>query len=64
MSILRPGFYNSGGDITPEALSLAPNKWTPTSGDPKNAVYIPDINIPTERLLLAINMIMGFMRAS
>ena len=60
ISILRPIFYRTGGDIDPAALKLAPNKMIGTGGTPQQDVYIPDFNIPTDRLLLAIRLVLEF----
>ncbi len=59
MSIMRPIFYNPSGDLDPAAMQLAPNKMVPVS-NPQQNVFIPDFNIQTDRLLLAIKTVMDF----
>ena len=59
ISILRPFFYDAGGDIDAPVLKLAPNKGTPVS-DPTRNVFFPDISIKTDQLILAIRLVLEF----
>ena len=59
LSILRPFFYDPGGDIDAPVLKLGPNKGTPVS-DPSRNVFFPDIQIATEKLILAIRLVLEF----
>ncbi len=59
LSVLRPIFYDPGGDIQPEALKLAPNRMTPVAR-PNESVFIPDMTIQTDRLLNAIRLVLEF----
>lgn len=59
LQVLRPGFYDPSGDLDAGALSLAPNKLHPVS-DPQRQVYFPEFNIPTEKLILAIRLVLEF----
>lgn len=58
LSILRPGFYDSAGDIDAPVLRLAPNQINPVSNP--ESINFPDINIPTERLINAIRLVLEF----
>ena len=60
LSVMRPGFYDPSGDVDAPALNLAPNRLTPVS-NPSQSVFFPDINIPTERLILAIRLVLEFL---
>ena len=60
LSILRPIFYDPSGDLDPAAIQLAPNKMVPVSR-PNENVNIPKIDIPTERLILAIKLVGEFL---
>jgi hypothetical protein len=59
LSVLRPFFYDPSGSLIPQNVTLAPNKGIPVP-DPSRNVYIPDFQIPTERLLIAIKAVMEF----
>lgn len=59
LSILRPGFFDPTGDLQASALKLAPNKIMPVS-DPNKNIYFPDMTIQTEKLILAIRLILEF----
>ncbi len=59
LSILRPFFYDPGGDIDAPVLKLGPNKGTPV-GDPSRNVFFPDIQIATDKLILAIRLVLEF----
>ena len=59
LSVMRPFFYDPTGDLDPPAMKLAPNKGIPVP-NPSQNVYFPEINIPTERLINAVTMVMEF----
>ena len=59
LSILRPFFYDPGGDVDAPVLRLGPNKGTPVS-DPNRNLHFPDIQIQTDKLILAIRMVLEF----
>lgn len=59
LSIMRPGFYDPSGDLDAPALRLAPMKMTPLP-KPNESVNFPQIEIQTERLLLAIRLVLEF----
>ena len=59
LSVMNPVFYDPGGDIDAPVLKLQPNRMTPVS-DPTRNIYFPPINIPTEKLLNAIKLILEF----
>lgn len=59
LSVLRPFFYDNGGSLIPQNITLAPNKGIPVP-DPQRNVFIPDIQIPTERLMLALRGVLEF----
>ena len=59
LSVLRPGFYDPQGELRPSTIVIAPNKLIPLS-DPQRNVYFPDFQIATEKLLLAVRMVMEF----
>lgn len=59
LSILRPGFFDPTGDLQASQLSLAPNKIMPVS-DPNKNVYFPDMTIQTDKIILAIRLILEF----
>lgn len=59
LSVMRPFFYDPSGDLDAPALILAPNRGTPVP-NPSQNVYFPEINIPTERLINAVTMVMEF----
>lgn len=59
LAVLRPFFYDPSGDLDAPAVNLAPNKGTPLP-NPQQNIYFPEINIPTEKLLNAITMVMEF----
>lgn len=59
LSVLRPGFYDPGGDLDAGALRIQPNKMTPVP-NPSQNIYFPDVQIPTERLILAIRLCLEF----
>lgn len=59
LGILRPFFYDPGGDVDAPVLKLGPNKGTPVS-DPTRNVFFPDIRIQTEQLIIAIRLVLEF----
>ncbi len=59
LSIMRPGFYDPSGDLDAPALKLAPLKMTPIPRPNENIAF-PEIKIETERLLLAIRLVLEF----
>src|SRR3990167_6088615 len=59
VGILRPFFYDPGGDVDAPVLKLGPNKGTPVS-DPNRNVFFPDIQIQTDKLILAIRLVLEF----
>lgn len=59
LSIMRWGFYDPTGDYEPETHVAKPRSMYPVR-NPNQNVYFPDIQIPIERLLNAIRLIMEF----
>ena len=59
LSILRPGFYDPAGDLKPQNLKLAPNRLVPVTR-PQENVFFPPLEIPTERLINAIRLVLEF----
>ena len=59
LSVLRPGFYDPSGNLQPQNITLAPNKMIPVS-DPQRNIYFPNIEIPVERLLVAMKAVLEF----
>lgn len=59
LGVLRPFFYDPGGDVDAPVLKLGPNKGTPVS-DPTRNVYFPDIQIQTDKLILSIRLVLEF----
>ena len=59
IGILRPFFYDPGGNVDAPVLKLGPNKGTPVS-DPGRNVFFPDIQIATDKLILAIRLVLEF----
>lgn len=59
LSVMKPGFYDPSGNLNASALYLSPRKLIPVS-DPQRNVYFPPFDIPTERLLLAIRLVLEF----
>ena len=56
LGILRFGFYDASGDYNPETHTIAPLKMYPVT-NPQQAVYFPDISVPTERLIATLRVI-------
>lgn len=59
LAVLRPFFYDPSGDLDAPAINLGPNKGIPVT-DPQRNIYFPSLEIPTERLINAIRMILEF----
>ena len=59
LAVLRPFFYDPSGDVDAPALVLGPNKGIPVT-DPNRNVMFPQIEIPTDRLINAIRLVMEF----
>jgi len=59
LAVLRPFFYDPSGDVDAPALVLGPNKGIPVT-DPQKNVYFPQIDIPTDRLINAIRLVLEF----
>ena len=59
LQIMRPGFYDPHGDLDAAAMKLAPRIMTPLP-NPQQSVYYPEINIPTERLINAVRLVLEF----
>lgn len=59
LSVLRPGFYDPSGNLQPQNITLAPNKMIPVP-NPQQNIYFPNIEIPTERLLVAMRAVLEF----
>lgn len=59
LQVLKPGFYDPGGDMNAADLKIAPNKWSPVS-NPQQSIFVPEMNIQTERLVVAIRTVLEF----
>ena len=59
LSVLRPFFYDPGGDIDVPNMKFQPNKGIPIS-NPSQAVFVPEFNVRTEQLINAVRMCMEF----
>ena len=59
LSVLRPGFYDPSGNLQPQNITLAPNKMIPVP-NPQQNIYFPNIEISTERLLVAMRAVLEF----
>ena len=59
LAVLRPFFYDPSGDVDAPAIVLGPNKGIPIT-DPSRNVYFPPFDIPTERLINAIRLVLEF----
>lgn len=59
LAVLRPFFYDPSGDVDAPAIVLGPNKGIPIT-DPQKNVYYPPFEIPTERLINAIRLVLEF----
>ena len=59
LAVLRPFFFDPSGDIDAPAMNMGPNKGIPVT-DPQKNVMFPDVQIPTERLINSIRLVMEF----
>ncbi len=59
LAVLRPFFYDPSGDVDAPAIVLGPNKGIPVT-DPNHNILFPNIEIPTERLINAIRLVLEF----
>lgn len=59
LMVLRPGFYDPSGDLSPAALKLAPNKMTPVTR-PRDNVFFPEFTVPTEKLVGMVQVVLEF----
>lgn len=59
LAVLRPFFYDPSGDVDAPAIVLGPNKGIPVT-DPQKNVYFPQIDVPTDRLINAIRLVLEF----
>lgn len=59
LAVLKPFFYDPSGDVDAPAIVLGPNKGIPIT-DPVRNVYFPPFDIPTERLINAIRLVLEF----
>ena len=59
LAVLRPFFYDPSGDVDAPAIVLGPNKGIPIT-DPQKNIYFPPFEIPTERLINAIRLVLEF----
>lgn len=59
LAVLRPFFYDPSGDVDAPAIVLGPNKGIPIT-DPSRNVYFPPLDIPTERLINAMRLVLEF----
>lgn len=59
LSILKPGFFDPGGDLDPPNLKLAPNRMMPVT-DPQKNILFPDMRVQIDQLIAAIRMVLEF----
>lgn len=59
MSVLQWGFYDPNSDYDPDEHVARPRSMYPVT-NPQQNVYFPQINIPIERLLNAIRLVLEF----
>jgi len=59
LSIMKWGFYDPTGDYEPETHVAKPRAMYPVR-NPSKSVYFPDMQIPIERLINAIRLILEF----
>ena len=59
LAVLRPFFYDPSGDVDAPAIVMGPNKGIPIT-DPQKNIYYPPFEIPTERLINAIRLVLEF----
>lgn len=59
LAVLRPFFYDPSGDVDAPAIVLGPNKGIPITRPNENILF-PQIEIPTDRLINAIRLVLEF----
>ena len=59
LSVMRWGFYDPNSDYSPAEHVIKPRAMYPVT-NPSQNVYFPDVNIPIERILAAVRLIMEF----
>lgn len=59
LSVLKPFFYDPSGDVDAPAIVMGPNRGIPIT-DPQKNIYYPPFEIPTERLINAIRLVLEF----
>lgn len=59
LNVMKPGFYDPGGDLEAASLSISPNRWQPVS-DPQRNIYIPPVQSNTDKLIMAIRLVTEF----
>jgi len=59
LSILKWGFYDPNSDYNPDEHIAKPRAMYPVT-NPSQNVYFPDMQVPTERLLNAIRLVLEF----
>jgi len=59
LGIMRWGFYDPNSDYDPEEHVAKPRAMYPVT-NPSQNVFFPDMNVPIERLIAAINLLMEF----
>jgi hypothetical protein len=59
LSVMKWGFYDPNGDYDPDEHVAKPRAMYPVS-NPQNNVYFPEMQIPIERLLNAIRLVLEF----
>lgn len=59
LSIMRWGFYDPNSDYSPDEHVAKPRAMYPVT-NPQQNVFFPEINIPIERLLNAIRLVLEF----
>lgn len=59
LSVLKPGFYDPHGDLDAAAIKPMPGRLHPIS-NPQDSIFFPDFNIATEKLVLAIRLVLEF----
>lgn len=59
LGIMRWGFYDPNSDYDPEEHVAKPRAMYPVT-NPSQNVFFPDMNVPIERLLAAIQLLMDF----
>lgn len=59
LNVMKPGFYDPGGDLDAASLSISPNRWQPVS-DPQRNIYVPPTQSNTDKLIMAIRLVMEF----